>query len=168
MYVYHQHEKPNNAMGVEVVVSVLDPNNNLYEVGRTRSDATGTYKLTFDPPVPGEYTVISTFPGSKSYWPSVAETAIVVEDASPTPTQQPVVSLPPTEMYVLGIGVAIIIAIAIVGALILMAVRKTAVKLYTKIIFPFFDKLTAGFAVFKYDCFALENNCNTVAFLSLV
>ena len=123
-YVYHQHEKPTNAMGVEVVVSVMDPNNNLYEVGRTRSDATGTYKLAFDPQVPGEYTVISTFPGSKSYWPSVAETAIVVEDASPTPTQQPVATLPPTEMYVLGIGVAIIIAIAIVGAILFMAIKR--------------------------------------------
>ena len=50
----------------------------------------------------------------------------IVNEAAPTASPQPTLTLPPTEMYVIGIGVAIIIVIAIVGALILMAVRKRA------------------------------------------
>jgi hypothetical protein len=40
-YVYVQFPRPTDAVGVEVVVSVLDPNNNYYEVGRATSDASG-------------------------------------------------------------------------------------------------------------------------------
>jgi hypothetical protein len=35
LYVYKQFPRPADVTGVEVVVSVLDPNNNYYEVGRT-------------------------------------------------------------------------------------------------------------------------------------
>ncbi|MEM2130574.1 MAG: PQQ-binding-like beta-propeller repeat protein, partial [Candidatus Bathyarchaeia archaeon] len=36
-YVYMQKPRPNNVTGVEVVIEVLDPNGNYYEVARTRS-----------------------------------------------------------------------------------------------------------------------------------
>jgi len=86
-YVYNQFPRPTNATGVEVVISVLDPNNNSYEVARTTSDASGMYKASFIPPVPGEYTIIASFAGSNSYWPSQSETAIAVSDApSASPT----------------------------------------------------------------------------------
>jgi outer membrane protein assembly factor BamB len=52
-YVYMQMPKPADATGVEVVLSVLDPNNNYYEVGRTTSDASGFYSCAFSPAVPG-------------------------------------------------------------------------------------------------------------------
>ena len=42
-YVYMQQAKPTDAKGVEVVLSVLDPNNNYYEVGNTTSDASGMF-----------------------------------------------------------------------------------------------------------------------------
>ena len=117
LYVYKQFERPANATGVEVVISVLDPNNNYYEVARTTSDANGFYSATFEPPVPGEYTIIATFEGSKAYYGSYAETAVYVEEASaatpePTPTPAPM-----TDTYITGFGIAIIIAIAIVGIL---------------------------------------------------
>ncbi len=112
-YLYMQQPMPTDAKGVEVVISVLDPNSNTYEVGRTTSDANGMFKLTFTPEVPGTYSVIAKFEGSKSYGSSFSETAISVDEAPPQPTQQPVVSPPPDQMYVLGTGVAIIIAIAI-------------------------------------------------------
>jgi hypothetical protein len=118
-YLYMQQPMPTDAKGVEVVISVLDPNNNMYEVGRTTSDTNGMFKLTFTPEVPGTYSVIAKFEGSKSYGSSLSETAISVDEAPPQPTQQPAVSPPPTEMYVLGTGVAIIIAIAILGILLL-------------------------------------------------
>jgi hypothetical protein len=77
------------------------------------------YKLMFTPEVPGEYTVIASFEGSESYWPSYAETAIGVSEA-PTPAQpEPAAPLPPFEMYTLYAAIAVIIAVAIVGILLL-------------------------------------------------
>ncbi len=81
-YAYMQQIKPTNATGVDVVLTVIDPNNNYYEVGRTTSDASGSYKLLFTPEVPGTYTVIAKFEGSESYYGSYAETAIGISEAA--------------------------------------------------------------------------------------
>ena len=43
LYVYKQFARPADVMGVEVVVSVLDPNGNAYEVATTTSDASGFF-----------------------------------------------------------------------------------------------------------------------------
>jgi len=118
-YVYKQLPKATNTTGVEVIIEVLDPNNNYYEVGRTTSDATGFYKVSFTPEVPGEYRIIARFEGTKSYYGSQSETAIVVNEPQATPTPTPQIALPPTELYVVGTGVAVIVAIAIVGLLLL-------------------------------------------------
>ena len=123
-YVYMKQPKPTDAKGVEVVLSVLDPNNNYYEVGRTTSDASGMFKKSFIPEVPGEYTIIATFAGSKSYWQSSAESSFVVDEAPPTASPYPVSALPPTETYFAISTAAIIITIAIVGALIVLLLRK--------------------------------------------
>lgn len=123
-YVYMQQPKPTNATGVPVTISVLDPNGNAYTVGETISDSNGFYKLSFTPEVPGEYTIVASFQGSESYWPSYSETAIDITDTEPTPTPIPVVALPPTEMYFALSTAAIIIAIAIVGAVIVLLQRR--------------------------------------------
>jgi hypothetical protein len=118
-YLYMQMPKPADITGVEVVLSVFDPNGNTYEVGKTITDANGMFKLEFVPQVPGEYTVIASFEGTHSYFASNGETALDVVDAKPTPTVQPAVALPPTEMYFAISTIAIIVAIAIVGILLL-------------------------------------------------
>ncbi len=123
LYVYKQFERPTDVMGVEVVVSVLDPNNNVYEVGRTTSDASGFYSHMFTPEVPGKYTVIASFDGSGAYYGSFAETAFGVEEApaaTPEPTPTPA---PMTDTYVLGVGIAIIIIVIIGFALLLLRKR---------------------------------------------
>jgi hypothetical protein len=120
LYVYKQFPQPTTAVGVEVVLSVLDPNNNCYEVGRATSDANGFYSVAFAPPVPGKYTVYADFAGSKAYWPSSAQTAINVDSApaeTPPPTPTPA---PMTDTYVTGFGIGIIIAIVIGFALLLL------------------------------------------------
>jgi outer membrane protein assembly factor BamB len=124
-YLHMQKPRPTNATGVEVIIEVLDPNNNYYEVGRATSDASGFYKLTFTPPVPGEYTVIARFAGSKSYWASSTETAINVENApQPTPAPTPT-PIPMSEMYFLPLSIGMIVAIIVVGALLaLLLLRK--------------------------------------------
>ena len=124
-YVYMQKPYPTDVTGVEVVVTVLDPNNNYYEVGRTTSDGSGFYSVDFTPEVPGKYTIVATFAGSKAYWPSSAETAIKVDEAvtvaTPEPTQAPT-SL--ADQYLLPATGGIIAAIAVVGALVLLQLRK--------------------------------------------
>ena len=118
-YVYMQKPKPSDVTGVEVVISVLDPNNNSYEVGRAVSDASGFFSCDFVPEVPGKYTVIATFEGSESYWPSHAETAVYVEEApaaTPVPTPVP---QEPVGTYFTVSTVLMLVAIAIVAFLLL-------------------------------------------------
>jgi hypothetical protein len=124
LYVYKQFERPADVIGVEVVVTVMDPNNNPYEVGRATSDSNGYYSVVFTPPVPGKYTVYASFEGSKAYYGSSAETFINVEDApaeTPPPTPTPA---PMTDTYVLGIGSAILIAVIIGFVVLILIFRK--------------------------------------------
>jgi hypothetical protein len=77
-YVYRQYAMPMGAKGVEVVLETFDPNGNYYEIGRVTSDASGMFKMMWEPSVEGEYTIVASFAGSKSYWGSTAETAVGV------------------------------------------------------------------------------------------
>jgi hypothetical protein len=122
-YAYMQQVRPADATGVDVTISVVDPNGNTYDVGTTTSDASGSYKLMFTPEVPGAYTVIATFAGSESYYGSNAETSIGVESApaaTPAPTPTPA---PMTDTYVMGFGIALIIVVIIGFALLLLRKR---------------------------------------------
>jgi outer membrane protein assembly factor BamB len=124
IYVYKQLPRPADVVGVEVVLSVLDPNTNYYEVGRATSDANGFFSCAFTPEVPGKYTIFATFEGSGAYYGSSAETAINVEEApaaTPAPTPTPA---PMTDTYVMGFGIGMIIAIVVVGLLLFLLLRK--------------------------------------------
>jgi hypothetical protein len=119
-YLYAQQAIPGNAKGVEVKLDTIDPNGNFIHIGTVTSDMSGMFKKTFTPEVPGEYTIIATFAGSKSYYSSYAETAIsVLEAPPPTPPPPPEAPMPPYELYIIGTGIAIIIAVAIATILIL-------------------------------------------------
>jgi hypothetical protein len=117
LHVYKQFERPADVVGVEVVVSVLDPNDNYYEVARTNGDANGYFGCTFTPEVPGFYKIVASFEGSNAYYGSFAETYVNVEEAPLPPIPAEALVLPPTESYITAATVAIIIAIAIVGLL---------------------------------------------------
>jgi outer membrane protein assembly factor BamB len=80
-YLYMQQPCPDNAEGVEVVLTTLDPNGNTYELGRTTTAMSGTFGIAIDPPVPGLYKIIATFEGSDAYYGSYAETYINVAEA---------------------------------------------------------------------------------------
>ena len=118
-YVYMQKPRPADATGVPVTISVVDANGNYREIGTTTTDADGFYSLNWKPDIEGKYTVYASFGGSESYWPSHAVSAFAVDSAPPTPSPYPVTTQPPTDMYIIGSTVAIIIAIALVGLLIL-------------------------------------------------
>jgi len=123
-YLYQQKPLPTNFLGVTVDVSVVDANGNFRSIGTTTTDATGKYNLVWTPDISGTYQVVATFAGTNGYWPASATTAFSVEQPLPTASPIPAIAFPPTEMYVVGMGIAIIVVIAIIGALILMAVRK--------------------------------------------
>ena len=127
-YVYMQKPFPTDTTGVPVTISVIDSNNNQRIIGTTTSDASGTYALNWAPDIAGNYTIIANFAGTNSYWPSSAETHAYANEATPiqAPTvtaQANVATTSDLMIYMVGGVIAIIIAIAIVGILML---RKRA------------------------------------------
>jgi hypothetical protein len=81
-YLFMQQDKPEDAKGVAVVLSVLDSNNNFREIGTVTSDVTGYYSMSWEPEIPGDFTIYADFEGSAAYGPSSAVTAITVSEAA--------------------------------------------------------------------------------------
>jgi hypothetical protein len=128
-YLYMQQPCPMMVNGVTVKLETLDPNGNFYEIGTVTSDSSGMYKLMWEPPVPGEYTIIATFEGSESYFSSYSETAIGVEEATspggpiePEPTEPSEAPLITTEMAI--ILAAVIVAVALIAGFFILRKRK--------------------------------------------
>jgi hypothetical protein len=123
-YLYSYQVMPTNAKGVEVSLDTVDPNGNFVHIGTVTSDASGMFKKMWTPEVPGEYTIIATFAGSKSYYGSSAETAIGVDEAPPaTATPEYPQPIDPT-WTIVGVGIAIIIAIIIAIVLVGIWIRR--------------------------------------------
>jgi hypothetical protein len=88
-YNYMQKECPEYYEGVQVKLEAVDPNGNIDEIDTVTSDSSGMFKLLWEPPAEGEYTIIATFEGSESYWRSTAETAFGVTEAGAAGAQGP-------------------------------------------------------------------------------
>ncbi len=128
-YIYEQQPKPTNTTGVQIVLSVVDANGNFRQIGTTTSND-GFFSLNWKPDITGQYTVYASFAGSESYYPSNAITSFSVDPAAVTPAPsnaQPSFDAVTQSVQntVIIAAVAIIIAIAIVGLLIL---RKRPLK----------------------------------------
>jgi PQQ-like domain len=124
-YWYAQRPMPEDAKGVNVTLSIVDPNNNYFELGTATSDLTGQFAYAFTPQVPGTYQVIAKFAGTGSYGPSFAHTFLTVGEEAVTPTAT--VSAQPvsvSEQYFIPAIIGIFAAIAIVGALLLIVLLK--------------------------------------------
>jgi hypothetical protein len=80
-YMYMQKPYPEDATGVEVYLEVIDSNDNKYIIGTTTTDNTGNFGFTYTPEIPGNFTVIATFPGSNSYDMSIAKTYFTISEA---------------------------------------------------------------------------------------
>jgi hypothetical protein len=100
-------------------LDTLDPNGNFIHIGTVTSDISSGFKKMFTPEVPGEYTIIATFAGSESYGSSYAQTYVGVSEAPPAtaPPEYPQ-PIDPT-WTIIGVGIVLLIAIAIIGLLIL-------------------------------------------------
>jgi hypothetical protein len=106
--------------GVQVLLTAIDPTGNYVDIGTATTSAYyGTYELAWTPPQEGTYKIIASFAGDDSYGSSSAATAVTV---GPMPTiNEPAVTteVPDYTMTIIGMGIAIIIAVAIVGLLVL-------------------------------------------------
>ncbi len=121
-YVYQQKPMPTNTTGVTVSLDVIDSNGNFRNIGTAKTDASGTFSYVWTPDITGKYTLVASYAGSQSYWGSSTETAFAVSEAVAA-TSPPTFSgnTAPAEMYyaIAGSTIAIIVAIAIVGILLL-------------------------------------------------
>jgi hypothetical protein len=123
-YLHMQAVRPSNITGVAVTISVIDANNNCRSIGTVTSDSDGFFSYQWTPDIPGKYTVIASFAGSESYGSSHDETAFAVMEqpaATPAPTPMPQSA---ADIYFVPAVIGIIIAIAVVGFVIVLMLRK--------------------------------------------
>ena len=123
-FVYEQQPCPADVTGVPVSIDVLDSNGNYRNIGTTTSNADGMFAFTWTPDIPGDFTVIATFAGSESYYPSHADAAFYASSPAPTASPYPTVSLESTQTYIIAGVIAIIVVMIIIGALIMLMLRK--------------------------------------------
>jgi outer membrane protein assembly factor BamB len=123
-YVYMQQPKPDNATGVLVDLYVIDSNNNYRPIGTTTTDTNGMYSLLWTPDIEGKYTVVASFGGSESYWPSQATTAFAVDPAAPTPTPSPIAKESIADQYFVPAIAGLFVAIIVIGVVLALLLLK--------------------------------------------
>ena len=123
-YKFMEQGFPADATGVNVTLTVIDPNNNIYEVGTATSDVNGVYGMAYEPLVPGTYQIVAYFDGTESYYGSSATTYFTVEEA---PAATAVPTPPPAsvaDMYLIPSVAGIIVAIVVVGIVLILMLRR--------------------------------------------
>jgi hypothetical protein len=123
-YVYQQKPLPANFTGVNVAISVVDPNGNARYIGTTTTDAKGQFSYQWTPDITGKYTVIASFAGTNGYWPSSAEASFAVDPAAATPTPAPSPPQSMADLYFIPAIAGLLIAIIAVGLLTILVLRK--------------------------------------------
>jgi outer membrane protein assembly factor BamB len=124
-YVYMQFERPTNATGVPITISVLDANGNYRNIGTTTSDSDGYFSYSWIPDIEGKYTIYATFEGNAAYYASHAVTGIVVDPAEATPTAQPLQAESVADTYFLPVSAGLFVTIIVVAVLMVMMLRKS-------------------------------------------
>jgi hypothetical protein len=124
-YVYMQKAKPMNTTGVTVDLYVVDANGNYRSIGQTTT-TDGFYSFNWKPDIEGKFTVLATFAGSESYYPSQAMTAFNVDAAAPTATAPPAQPVSFADQYFIPAIAGLFVAIIVVGLLTILVLRKRA------------------------------------------
>jgi hypothetical protein len=119
-YLYTGQPQPMDATGVPVWLFAMTEDGSIVDITHVTTDINGHYAYTWTPPEEGTYKVFASFEGTESYYDSIAQSAVGVGPAPAAPAA-PEAAADNTMLYttVIGVGVAIIIAVAIVGILIL-------------------------------------------------
>jgi outer membrane protein assembly factor BamB len=123
-YLHMQLPIPANVTitGVPVSLDAVDPNGNFVHITTVTTDgASGTFGFTWAPTIAGQYQITATYAGDDSYGSSSATTYASVVAPTATSTVAPVNLATTNDLmtYMVAGVIAIIIAIAIVGLLIL-------------------------------------------------
>jgi len=125
-YLHMQHAIPAEVKGVPVSLDAFDPAGNFIHIGDVTTDGlSGTFGFTWTPDSIGQYTVTASFMGDDSYGSSYATTYVGVTEAPAAPDGddgtggQVVVDNTPIFYAILAAAIAIIIAVAVVGVLLL-------------------------------------------------
>lgn len=120
-YLHMQKPIPTNVVGVQVSLDAVGPDGNSISIGTVTSDGmTGMFQKLWQPQTAGEYTIYATFAGDESYGSSVAAAPLGVVEAPETQESTQIISqASDNSLIVIGTGLAVIIAVAIVGILIL-------------------------------------------------
>ena len=102
--------------GIDITVYAYNAaNDEVVEIGVAQSDASGRYAITWTPKSSGSYDIYAYFEGTGAFYGDTAKTEAAVFDA-------PVViepETPPYEWYIVGMGIAIIAVVIVIGLLIL-------------------------------------------------
>jgi outer membrane protein assembly factor BamB len=122
-YVYMQFPRPADVSGVQITLSVIDSNGNSNDIGTITSDSNGNFMHSWSPEITGPHTIIATFTGSASYWPSHTQAVLAIGENNNNNNNGPA-QPPAADSYFIPAVIAIILAIAIVGALIMMMLRR--------------------------------------------
>ena len=113
-YLHSSSHTHANDTGVQVTLSALDPNGNFITIGTATTDLTGQYSFVWTPTIAGKYTIVASFAGSQSYYPSTAETSDRRKrSSSRAPTPAPAAPVTNYTNTIIGIGLAIIIAMIV-------------------------------------------------------
>jgi hypothetical protein len=107
--------------GVPVTLIAIGANGTVLDLGTaTTNGYYGTFSKAWTPPSEGTYEIIANFASDESYGSSAASTAVTVGPA-PEPIEFPPQIQPADYTWtIIGAAIAVIIAVALVGALILM------------------------------------------------
>jgi hypothetical protein len=106
--------------GVPVTLTALGSDGSSIDIGIVTTDGYyGTFSKTWTPPAEGDYKIIASFTGDDSYGSSGASTAVSVGKAPAEIAIPEQIAPPDYTMTIVAGAIAVIIAIAIVGVLIL-------------------------------------------------
>lgn len=107
--------------GVPVALSAMASDGSYIDIGVvTTNGYYGTFGKEWTPPAEGTYEIIASFAGDESYGSSGASTTISVGPAPDIPDagNQPEIVVPDYTMTIVGMGIAIMAVVAVVGLLI--------------------------------------------------
>ena len=89
----------------------------MIDLGLVTSDVGGSFKTIWSPTDEGLYTITANFAGDDSYGSSWAETGVSVGPAATETTIPEQVTPPDYTMTIVGMGLVLLVAVAIVGVL---------------------------------------------------
>lgn len=122
-YVYMNRPRP-QVTGVPVQLSVIDATGTETAIGTTASDSTGYFHFLYTSEKEGTYTLVARFNGSAAYYPSSAKTVFSIAAPVPAVVIPPPEPAPMTDTYLLLSAIGIIVALAVVGGIVVMVLKR--------------------------------------------